>query len=196
MNAIKYTGIVAAGALLASSAAFAGPDWTFIEGAFYQGNELSQNGDNDNDAYSLGGSFGFADMYHVQAEYIDGEAGAGNDSDYDGYELTFGVNPAVTDNTDFVAQAFYADIDASDFSGVGAEGYGVRMGLRSMYTDKVELSAYGVFRDSEFDNTDLEGTQVGAEIGGQYYWTEAFSVGLDALLADSTALRFSARWNF
>ena len=84
MNAIKLTGIVAAGALLASSAAFAGPKWTFVEGTYTQGNEINpgggDSGDSSNDYFTFAGSYGFADMYHVQARYLDGSIGGAGSS--------------------------------------------------------------------------------------------------------------------
>jgi len=223
MNAIKLTGIVAAGTLLASSAAFAGPKWTFVEGAYVQGDEVnvgggSSSGETDNDYLSLGGSFGFAEMYHVQGKYLNGSFGGGGDSssaDFDGYELNFGVNPAITDNTDFVTNIFYVDTDFdtidTDGNGIGdcsscldTDGYGAKLGVRSMITDNLEMSAYGLWADYDIGGLDnnssaASGNTTWAEIGGQYYWTEALSVGLDALIdapVTGTALRFSGRWSF
>lgn len=213
MNAIKLTGIVAAGALLVSSAAFAGPKWTFVEGTYTQGNEIAPGGgstdESDNDYATLAGSFGFADMYHVQARYIDGSLGGGGNSsstDFDGYEINFGVNPAITDDTDFVTNIFYTDLDF-DVSGCGScldtDGYGAKIGLRSMIADNLEMSAYGIYADydtnGQTNNTAVSGSVTWAEIGGQYYWTEAFSTSLDALIdapITGTALRFGARWSF
>jgi hypothetical protein len=223
MNAIKLTGIVAAGTLLASSAAFAGPKWTYVEATYTQGDEYnigggSSSGETDNDYLTLGGSFGFADMYHVGFNYLNGSFGGGNDSssnDFDGYEINFGVNPAITDDTDFVTNIFYTDtdFDTIDTDGNGSgdcsscldtDGYGAKIGVRSMITDKLEMSAYGLYGDYDVggttnDNTAISGNVTWAEIGGQYYWTEALSVGLDALIdapATGTALRFSGRWSF
>jgi hypothetical protein len=221
MNAIKLTGIVAAGALLASSAAFAGPKWTYVEGAFTQGSETNPGGGSSNDTisndyYQLGGSFGFMDMYHVGAQYYTGTAGnqpgTTSDWDFDGYEINFGVNPAITDDTDFVTNIFYTDLNFDTVSACNSsscrdtDGYGVKVGLRSMITDNLEMSAYGIYADYSIDgqgsDTFADGITTWAEIGGQYYWTEAFSVGLDAILGgplqgeNSTALRFSARWSF
>lgn len=223
MNAIKLTGIVAAGTLLASSAAFAGPKWTYVEGAYTQGDEVnigggSSSGETDNDIGSLGGSIGFADMYHVQAKLTSGSFGGGGNSsslDFDGYEINAGVNPAITDNTDFVTNFFYtdADFDTLDTNGDGigdcgscldTDGYGFKLGVRSMITDKLEMSAYGLWADYDIggntnNSSAASGNTTWAEIGGQYYWTEAVSVGLDALIdapVTGTALRFSARWNF
>jgi len=213
MNTIKLTGIVAAGALLVSSAAFAGPKWTFVEGTYTQGNEINpgdtSSGESDNDYLTLGGSFGFADKYHVQANYIDGSiGGVGNSSstDYDGYEINFGVNPAITDDTDFVTNIFYTDLDF-DVDNCGSfwdtDAYGAKLRMRSMISDNLEMSAYGLYGDYDTDgntnNTAVSGSVTWAEIGGQYYWTEAFSIGLDALIdapITGTALRFGARWSF
>ena len=216
MNAIKLTGIVAAGALLASSAAFAGPKWTFVEGTYTQGNEINpgggDSGDSSNDYFTFAGSYGFADMYHVQARYLDGSIGGAGSSravDFDGYEINFGVNPAITDDTDFVTNIYYLDLDAETIDGCGScfdtDGYGAKVGLRSMITDKLEMSAYGLYGDFDVggfsnDSTALSGNSTWAEIGGQYFWTDAFSVSLDAIfdgpIVGGTALRFGARWSF
>lgn len=220
MNAIKLTGIVAAGALLASSAAFAGPKWTYVEGSYTQGSETNPKGGSSsnsisNDYYEIGGSLGFAEMYHIGANYVSGTSGnqpsTTKDWDFDGYEVNFGVNPAITDDTDFVTNIFYTNLDFDSINNCSSscrdtDGYGVKVGLRSMITDNLEMSAYGVYADYSIDgdnnNTFADGLTTWAVIGGQYYWTEALSVGLDAVLGgplqgeSSTALRFSARWSF
>lgn len=227
MNAIKLTGVMAAGALLASSAAFAGPKWTYVEATYTQGDEYnigggSSSGETDNDYLTLGGSYGFAEKYHVGLNYLNGSFGGGGDSsslDFDGYEINFGVNPAITDDIDFVTNIFYTDTDfdtvrteediingnpASCSSCLDTDGYGAKIGVRGMLSDNLEMSAYGAWADYDVggttnDSTEISGNVTWAEIGGQYYWTEAFSLGLDALIdapATGTAVRFSGRWSF
>jgi len=158
-------------------------------------------------------------MTHGRFGQFDGKNGNEPNSntswDFDGYEINFGVNPAITDDTDFVTNIFYTDLDFDSIA-VGnnpscsscgdTDGYGAKVGLRSMITDKLELSAYGITADYDVDGdnntTAVSGLTTWAEIGGQYYWTEALSVSLDAIMGgplggdSDTTLRFGARWSF
>jgi hypothetical protein len=240
--------LVLAGLAL-SGIAMAGPSWTYADLGYRQGS-TSALSDGDQDAIVLSGSFGFADKYHVGFTYFDGSTSTNegligdvnsvisnnnalgaqisdgdDDVDIDGFEIVVGVNPAVTDNTDFVFDVFYFDIDTDSLKftadiGFGpgesvqlrstnSDGYGTRVGLRSMYTDKVELSANIEWRD--ISNDDLrftsqsgsltanveDSTQVSVNVGGQYFFTDAISLNVNANLNDdNTTAQFGGRWSF
>lgn len=206
---MKKVALVAASAVVWSGAALAeGPNWTYIDAGFWQGSEI---GDGDNDLLSLEGSIEVFDNYHIAVEYVDGSAavpGTGDDdTDIDGWEVTVGGHPAMTDNTDFVFEAFYFDLSADDFddgtgnvNGPDTDGFGTRIGLRSMYTDQVELHGNIEWRDGDIDDVgdsnDL--TQLAVNVGGQYFFTnvEQLSANIEASISDDTSARFGLRWNF
>jgi len=176
--------IIAVAAMAASGMAVAGPSWTYAEAGY-----IVVDGD-DNDGYSVAGSFGFADIWHVRADYSDVDNVAG---DTDGYELVAGIHPAISDNTDFVFEISYFDFD------IGAagelDGYGLEVGLRSMFTDNVELSASVGTDDQDFsaggDNTDVSVTA-----GGQYYFTDNISLGVEVNVGDGNSAEFGVRYSF
>jgi hypothetical protein len=140
--------ILGLAAFAVSGLAMAGPSWTYGEVGYVR----ADSGDDNTDAFQLKGSFGFADKFHVQAKYYDGENGdiGNNGEDFDGYEIRLGINPAVTDNTDFVFQVGYMDMSqergsnaiAGSLKDVDSDGYILTVGLRSMLTDQLEISGY------------------------------------------------------
>jgi len=191
--------ILALAVMAVSGTAVAGPSWTYLDFGYLR----ASSGDEDTDGYQLRGSIGFADMWHAQLEYLDGEADGGKGSggdDVDGYNIIVGANPAVNDTTDLVFDLSYFDYDAEDTSGeAGIDGYGLGTGVRTMWTDALELNA-GVWVLSG----DVEGsgdvTEVVVRVGGNYAFTDNIVVGAEisngGLLQQGNLANFFARYQF
>lgn len=201
--------ILALAGMAVSGLAVAGPSWTYADIGYVR----ADSGDDETDAFEIEGSFGFADKYHIQASYADGENGdVGNGEDFDGYEIRAGINPAVTDNTDFVFQVGYFDVSQETPSDddVDVDGYILSVGMRSMFTDQVELSA---FVDSVTGEVDSDAcgaaavagcpaedgddiTDIILRVGGQYFFTDNLSLNIEYEDGDDSSARFGVRWSF
>jgi len=202
--------ILAAAALALSTSAMAGPKWTYADLGYIVGD----SGDEDTDGYRVSGSFGFADIWHVGLNYNDAELNGGQGSNFAGadadfFEVSVGVNPALTDNTDFVFDVSYFDGSIESGSGLGAsdddfDGYGLRVGLRSYLTDNMEVWGFINSRSGSIDmgsSPSMDFTDVGVSAGGQYFFTENVSVGADVFLngvsaADADIANFFVRYSF
>lgn len=201
---IAVAGLAFSGAVMAE-----GPSWTYGDISYWR---ADSGGDADEaEAYVLQGSFGFADKFHVQGTYLTGEQdlglGSNDTDDFDGYRIKAGINPAVTDNTDFVFQLGYLDVtqetDSLGGRDIDIDGYSITTGLRSMFADTVELFAYVnvdvVDADDPNNIVDGDATEVSAIVGGQYFFTDNVSLSLryenGGLLADD-AVQFGARYSF
>ena len=195
--------ILAAAALALSTSAMAGPKWTYLDLGYL----VADSEENDSDGYRFSGSFGFAELWHVGAAYndfeIEGGNGNGGGSDGDYLELWAGVNPALTDNTDFVFDVGY--LDGSTEQGnteTDFDGYQLRVGVRSYVTDNLELHAFANSRSIDVDGQAGDLTDVGVNAGGQYFFTENLSVGVDVILNGITGVfsddvaNFTARYSF
>jgi len=191
--------ILALAAMAITGTAVAGPNWTYVDAGYVRGS----SGNEDTDGFSLQGSVGFAEIWHAQLDYSDGEANGGKSSggtDNDGYTFTVGVNPAVSDTTDLVFDLSYFDIDndtASSSSSV--DGYGLGVGLRTMWTDQLEVNggAEVVSGDAGGSNSDF--TNVIVSVGGVYSFTDNVAVSMDVAnggIVGGNAARFGVRWNF
>jgi hypothetical protein len=180
----------------------------------------ADSGDDNTDAFQIKGSFGFADKYHVQAKYYDGENGdvGNNGEDFDGYEIRLGINPAVTDNTDFVFQVGYMDMSqergsnaiAGSLKDVDSDGYILTVGLRSMLTDQLEISGYVdsiAGEQDEYLTTALgvptnvgkstpDYTDIVLRVGGVYNFTDNLGLSIEYEDGDESAATFGARWSF
>lgn len=191
--------ILALAVMAVSGTAAAGPSWTYVDAGYLR----ASSGDEDTDGYQVRGSFGFADMWHVQAEYLDGESEGGKSSggaDVDGYNFVVGAHPAVNDTTDLVFDLSYFDYDADMGMGESSiDGYGLGTGLRTMWTDALELNA-GI----EVLSGDVEGagdvTEVVVSVGGNYAFTDNVVVGVElsngGLVQEGNLANFFARWQF
>jgi hypothetical protein len=213
--------IAAAAALAISGAAVAGPSYTFVDLGYLTGD----SGNERTDGLGLRGSFGFAGLWHVAGEYSAVEAGGGkgkvtttgNGIDVSGGNIYVGLHPAVTDNTDLVIDLGYDLLEADDGSTSGktdVTSIFLRTGPRALLAgDKLELSAYVSLAVGETDS-DRDGkddfTNVGLQIGGQYYFTPAISLGVEAQvngarsgpsgntasLGNDDMVRIFGRWSF
>jgi hypothetical protein len=194
--------LVAAAALAVSTGAMAGPSWTYVDAGYVTGDA----GDESTDGFGLRGSFGFADIWHIQADYLYYEQAGGKDksggNDVNGYSIRGGVHPAVTDNTDFVADIAYTggEIDNGSTK-TEPDSIDLRTGVRSN-VGNLELRSFVTL---SYGSEDLPGgnddfTSVSYQVGGQYNFSDAWSVGADVSLNDSIIsgdlLDLYVRWSF
>jgi len=107
MDLRKITGVLATGAMIWAGTAVAvdRPDWTYVQGSYGIGDSGATSSD-DTNQWGVGGSLGFADMWHVQAGYLDGE---NNGFDFDSWNVLVGVHPNVGDGTDLFFDVFYGN---------------------------------------------------------------------------------------
>ena len=195
--------ILVLAAMAVSGVAVAGPSWTYGQVDYGR----ADSGDEDSENYRLMGSFGFADKYHVQASYFDGEVEGGDPTgyDFDGFSFILGVNPAVTDTTDFVFQILYFDydIDFGSSSDDSVDGYGLGTGLRSQVTENVELhsTVWAISGDEDSGSSSSDFTDIQVVAGGQYMFTENIGLTIDyiinnSLFDDADSASFGVRWTF
>jgi len=201
--------IIALAALAASSAAVAGPKWTYVDAGFVaQSTSEALAGTKDSQGYELTGSFGF-DIWHVNGTWGQDETkfvGSTPKTEVDYWRIGGGVHPAVTDNTDFVAEIAYVGWEIKDTSPkVEPDAFEVLIGVRSMVADSLELSA-GLA--TQFGSTDTGGDDDFANfipsLGGQYFFTDNISVNLeynwlgtqDIVLGSKDSAKFGVRWSF
>ena len=224
MNGFKS--IVAAAALTVSGAAVAGPSYTFVDLGYLTGD----SGDDRTAGLGVRGSFGFANIWHIAGEFEGGEVAGGKGSgannagaDFAGGNIYAGLHPAVTDNTDLVIDLGFEAVEYKQATGVNNDGKTevssvfLRTGPRALLAgDKLELSAYVSVAIGESDSSGIPNgskddfTNVGLQLGGQYYFTPAISLGAEAQVNGSRSggsgqtlsggnddlLRIFGRWSF
>lgn len=181
------------------------PAWTYGQVGYYK----ADSGDDSTDGYRIKGSLGFAENFHFQAEWLDGdldESFYGSSTDFDGYRIVLGANPSVGANTDAVVQIQYFDLDY-DYTGgkTTVDGWGVGGGIRHMIADRVEVNGMIWWNEAEWEDKGSNYTEdfsdVSLEIGGRYLFTDALSVGLtvvtnDPIAEHSDSLTIDLRWQF
>jgi len=200
--------LITLAALALSGTAMAGPSWTYVDLGYVTGD----SGDETTDGLALRGSFGFGSLWHIQADVVTSEANGGKGttggSDNTGYVLRGGIHPAVTDNTDFVLDVAYSATEVDDGSGGSTpepNSIDLRTGVRSNI-GQLELRSFVTLA---FGDTDLGGgatdfRSVNYTVGGQYNFNDAWSVGTDATVGNSSAsnggtgdlLNLYVRWSF
>jgi len=179
--------ILALAAFALSGVAVAGPSWTYVDLGYVR----ADSGDNDADAYGIAGSFGFGELFHVNAVWVDGTDS--DDDDFDSYRIGAGLHPAVTDDTDLVLEIGYATISSDDFSN-DPSWVDLTLGVRSMITDRFELNAAIVTAVGDDDIGGADGfTEVGINIGGQYFFNDAISINV---VGSDEVVKFGVRWSF
>lgn len=185
MKTLKTIFLMAA--LIVPGVAFAGAPWSFVDVGYVTGD----SGDDRTDGINLRGSFGFAEIWHVGAninstEFSGGKSKPGG-ADTTGFNIFVGLNPALTDNTDLVLDLGYEGIEV-DFGGPAGENditsVFLRAGPRALLGEKFELSGYLIVEwgEDETGSVDTDFTEVGAQVGGAFYFSPSFSIGADARL--------------
>jgi hypothetical protein len=193
---LKRTALAAAIALV-TGAAYGGPlSWTEL-GVGYQ--RMDDSGDSETDAYDIRGSIGLGQMFHIQADYLDGSSDP--DVDFDGYEVRAGVHPSVGENTQAVVEVIYFDYTVDLNPGNDDEdGYGLGFGVRHKVGDQFEVRGQVDYYDGSADiSGDFNNTAFSAS--GRYYWTPAFFTGAGVTVGgvaglDSDTIRIDAGWSF
>lgn len=143
-------------------------------------NELDLDDTVDGDGLGLRGSIGFAENFFAFADYSMFEF-PGN-VDLELYTVGIGAHIDMTENMDLVGRIGYANADA-EVGGTGFpddSGYLVSAGVRGRVMDGLELEGGVVHVDfgNDADDTALS-------LGGRYFFTENFAVGLDAQFGDT-----------
>ncbi len=191
--------MIAVAAMAATGTATAGPACTYADLGYVESSNFS---DQDTDGYDLSGSLGIGEMWHLQGSW--GNQERDNGAEVDVYELRAGVHPAITDNTDFVADIGYTkwDIDGANQK---PDAYDIRIGVRSMLADNFEVNATLAAQSGDLDdNASTDFTNLIPTVGGQYFFTDNVSVSLEyswggtqeTVLGSSDAARFGVRWSF
>jgi hypothetical protein len=191
-------------ALALSTSAIAGPSWTYVDLGVVVGDG---NADEDLIGYGLRGSFGFGDLWHIQADVASfeqnggkGNAGPPAGTDNTLYTIRGGIHPAVTDNTDFVLDISYTGAEVENSTTKDKpKAYGIRTGVRSN-VGKLELRGFVTLASTD---NDLSGAaesktlQIIPSIGGQYNFSDAWSVGADTdILGEDNITDLYVRWSF
>jgi len=207
--------IIALAAMAASTGALAGPSWTYVDLAYTRSSSLEEAGTDKSQGYELEGSFGFANIWHVAGFYGSAETDAVSGGTFeieDYYNIRGGVHPAITDNTDFVAEIGYTGWSTKSAGGATADpkAYDLTVGLRSMLSDRFEINGFLTYQSGESDSgaADDKFQVFAPTVGGQYFFTDNFSVNLaytwgdiqSTVLAAGAAVadtgRFGVRWSF
>jgi hypothetical protein len=188
-------------ALALSTSAIAGPSWTYVDLGFIVGDGSD---DESTTGYALRGSFGFGDLWHIQADVGSFETGGGKSSTTNGtdnslYTIRGGIHPAVTDNTDFVLDISYTGAeDETGTAKVKPKAYGLRTGVRSNI-GKLELRGFVTLASTDNDqdgSAESKTLQIIPAIGGQYNFSDAWSVGIDTVLEEDNLSNLYVRWSF
>lgn len=170
----------------AGTAVAENPAWTYGQLGYLR----ADSGDDANWAGQIKGSLAFAETFHFQAEYLDGEVGApGGDLDFDGYQLTLGAHPSVGENTDAVVAIRYFDATLEAPGGdLDEDGFGIGAGLRHMLTSNVEVMGMAWWDEGEEDllgGGSDDFTDISFEIGGRYLFNDNISAGVTIDQSDS-----------
>lgn len=163
--------------------ATAGAPWTYVD----LGYVTADSGDERTDGINLRGSFGFADMWHVGGSVGTVEVAGGKDkpfgADVTPFSIYVGLHPGITDNLDLVVDLGYesAEIETGTVKD-DINAVFLRAGPRMLFADRFELFGYltGQWGEDKTESPSQDFTQVGAQIGGQFYFTPAWSLGAEA----------------
>jgi len=193
--------------------AFAGAPWTYVD----LGLNTADSGDERTSGVGLRGSIG-TNLFHAGLEVESNEWAGGKDkggADEMGYALWVGLHPAMTDNVDLVLDLGYAGSEFETVSGSttfkdDVTALFLRAGPRALLAgDKLELYGYLqlAFGDDKFSSsTSQDWTGVGYVVGGQFYFSPAWSLGAEAeinggatpasQIVSADQLKVFLRWSF
>ncbi|QJR80733.1 porin family protein [Alteromonas pelagimontana] len=182
---------------LSMNAFAAAPSWDLVELGYakakldFGAEEIEPAGAAFYGSKLLGENVFLAASYSVLSDDFDGA-----DLDLDQGSLGVGYRFSATASTDVFAAVSYEYVKLSaSYRGYSLKaddnGFGVTVGVRSMVTDTLELSSS--IRHIEIDS---EGeTQI--SVGGNYFFTQAFAVGVSYSIADDEDMMgISVRYNF
>jgi len=163
-----------------ASASAEGFDYNWL--SFGYGQTEFDDIDVDGDGFGIGGSFAIANNFHVFAAYEQADF----DFDVEGtqWNAGFGYNTPLSDVVDFVAQLSYeyVEVEVPGFPSIDDNGFGLGVGLRWWATSKFEVDA-GI----KYVDLSDSGDDTGFGVGGHYYFTPSFALGLNGSWADDTS---------
>ena len=192
--------------------AFAGAPWTYVD----LGLNTADSGDERTSGVGLRGSIG-TNLFHAGLEIESNEWAGGKDkggADATGYGIWVGLHPAMTDNTDLVLDLGYAGSEFEAVSGSttfkdDVTAFYLRTGPRALLAgDTLELYGYLAlaFGDNKLEDPSQDWTGVGYVVGGQYYFSPAWSLGAEAeinggatpasAIVSEDQLKVFVRWSF
>jgi opacity protein-like surface antigen len=176
-------------------------NYSYVQGELH-GSRLSANGDSeDGSGLGLGGSYGFARNF-FGAVALDSNKYSDNGFSIRFTNLSLGVGGhlPITSMIDFVGGASYESTKIKAGSSETFTGWGLNAGLRGAINDKFQWNGGLRYSDVEDLKTTIE-----ISAGGRYYFTSAFSAGLnvtrrmydkDTLDFNETILAVTARYEF
>ena len=191
--------LVTAAAMAISTGAIAGPSWTYVDLGF-----VVADGTDGEDTTGVGlrGSFGFADLWHVQANVSGFEKDGGKSKggeDVTIYALRGGIHPAVTDDADFVLDIGYTGGETKSDDGTGSQKlkpsvYDIRAGYRQNI-GALELRGFVSYARADDDLGDKQWEIIPA-LGLQYNFSDAWSLGVDTIIQGDNQSDIYVRWSF
>lgn len=146
--------------------------------------------DLDGDGLQLGGSVSVFNNAFAFGTFSDLDLDFGVDASR--LEIGGGYHHRLTPKLDLVGRLGYVSVDL-DSAGGGADDDGILLsgGVRSRLTDVIEGRASLNHRSMDEGDNDTE-----LELGGDYYITGQFNVGLGLSFGDATTWLLSGRYSF
>lgn len=184
--------LAASTALLPCLAQAEGLSYSYLEGAYVN---TDIDGFNDElDGFALRGSFEITDQVFMFAGYSNQSTSiVGTDVDFEQMGIGIGYAWPISTTADIFGRVGYvqAEADAGGFE-IDDDGYQLGVGLRGRVAEQFEL-------EGALNYTDLSdsGDDTSFGIGGRWFFTEQFALGLEAEFGDDvTTYGVGVRWNF
>ena len=192
--------VLFAAAALVSGHALADMNYNYVQGSVI-GSEIRGGGDsNSGNGFGLNGSAALGGTNLIfffdvnRTKYTE----TGASIKFTPTDFGVGYHAPISDTVDFIGGVSYERFKlGASASGVGSgstteKGWGLGVGLRGMIGDKMQWDGGIKYRDVG----DLQGI-LGISVGGRYYFTPAFAVGLElsANKYDKDVFGFSLKEN-
>jgi len=147
--------------------------------------------DVDGDGLGVRGSLAFTDLLHGFAAFSDGELDGGIDVQQ--IEVGLGLNWPISSSVDLIGAVSYVDAKVdTPIGNFSDDGIALTGAVRGRIAEQFELR--GGLKYVEFDEG---GSDTAFEVGGRYYFTEMFALGLDASFDDDgTTWILGGRFDF
>ncbi|MGH8129612.1 MAG: outer membrane beta-barrel protein [Steroidobacteraceae bacterium] len=130
------------------------------------------------DGFGVRGSVGFAENYFVFAEYTDQDL---RGVDIEQFAVGLGGHLGLSETLDLVGRFGYLDAEVSaGGASASADGYLVSAGLRGQVAEDFELEGHVIHRDLGNQG----GDDTALSIGGRYFFTGQFALGLEYETSD------------
>ncbi|MFO7324358.1 MAG: hypothetical protein DIU62_001455 [Pseudomonadota bacterium] len=174
MRKTASLGAVAALALPVAALAADGISHTFVE-AGYVRSEIKSYSSFDSNGFRLAGSYELPANVVIDAAFE--QVRYGDLEKWKEYEAGLKYKVPLAGNADLLAGASWQGLDAD---GTNLNGFGLGVGARALLTDKLLVSAQLEYIDYDkgYPSTFV------ASVGGRWYFTPAFSAGIDVRKTD------------